>query len=301
MTSYWAACPARRCSAQNGRFRPKPVLRAAMVVWLKVAQLHHVLRPCCAFDLLTRALDATKLRIVSVARARGASGSQSLLPRRHLGKSDRKVSAMPSSEKKEAKIACTCNACGLTLADGKATLCALCGCEDCRQALQWAYKNGGIKPDALPRWYYMRSDIIDVKGRDKMIVRKLREDGVVRRIYCANCYSLLGNVHPIYQNNIFGSLPKHCINSGDLTAPLSVIFFMNDYSESIGPIPVDNVPIFQSLRFPQEVDRLLAIPAVANSFKPPTEPIAGITMSALMESLGPPLVLNLEKGKDLLS
>ena len=45
-----------------------------------------------------------------------------------------------------------------------------CGCEDCRQALQWAYKNGGIKPDALPRWYYMRSDIIDVKGRDKMIV-----------------------------------------------------------------------------------------------------------------------------------
>jgi hypothetical protein len=40
---------------------------------------------------------------------------------------------------------------------------------------------------------------------------------------------------------------------------------------------------------------------VANSFKPPTEPIAGITMSALMESLGPPLVLNLEKGKDLLS
>jgi hypothetical protein len=76
---------------------------------------------------------------------------------------------------------------------------------------------------------------------------------------------------------------------------------MNDYSESIGPIPVDNVPIFQSLRFPQEVDRLLAIPAVANSFKPPTEPIAGITMSALMESLGPPLVLNLEKGKDLLS
>ena len=54
---------------------------------------------------------------------------------------------MPSSGKKEAKIACTCNACELTLADGKATLHMLCGCEDCGQALQWGYKNGGIKPE----------------------------------------------------------------------------------------------------------------------------------------------------------
>jgi hypothetical protein len=73
-----------------------------------------------------------------------------------LGKSDWEVSTMPSSGKKEAKIACTCNACELTLADGKATLHMLCGCEDCGQALQWGYKNGGIKPESLPRLYYMR-------------------------------------------------------------------------------------------------------------------------------------------------
>ena len=42
-------------------------------------------------------------------------------------------------------------------------------------------------------------------------------------------------------------------------------------------------------------------PAVANAFREPTEPTKGITLSALIESLGPPLVLNLEKGKDLLS
>jgi hypothetical protein len=93
----------------------------------------------------------------------------------------------------------------------------------------------------------------------------------------------------------------HCVNSGDLTAPLSAILFMNDYPESIGPIPVEDAPVFHSLRFPQEVDRLFSIAAVAISFKPPTEPTKGITMGALMESLGPPLVLNLEKGKDLLS
>ena len=37
------------------------------------------------------------------------------------------------------------------------------------------------KPEPLPRLYFMRSDIIDVKGRDKMVVVKLREDGAVRR------------------------------------------------------------------------------------------------------------------------
>jgi hypothetical protein len=200
---------------------------------------------------------------------------------------------MPSGEKKEPKIACTCGACELALADGKATLHMLCGCEDCRQALQWGYKNGGTKPAPLPRIYYMRSDIIDVKGRDKMVVVKLREHGAVRRIYCTNCYSILGHVHALFNNNVFGNFVEHCVNSGDLTAPLSAILFMNDYPESIGPIPVENAPVFHSLRFPQEVERLFSIAAVANSFKPPTEPTKGITMGALMESLGPPLVLNL--------
>ena len=208
---------------------------------------------------------------------------------------------MPSGEKRQPKIACTCGACELALADSKATLHMLCGCEDCRQALQWGYKNGGTKPIPLPRIYYMRSDITDVKGRDKMVVVKLREDGAVRRVYCAHCYSILGHVHAIFNNNVFGNFVEHCVNSGDLTARLSAILFMNDYPESIGPIPVENAPVFHSLRFPQEVDRLFSIAAVANSFKPPTEPPKGITMDALMESLGPPLVLNLEKGKDLLS
>jgi hypothetical protein len=147
----------------------------------------------------------------------------------------------------------------------------------------------------------MRSDIIDVKGRDQMVVVKLREDGAVRRVYCTRCYSILGHVHAIFNNNVFGNFVEHCVNSGDLTAPLSAILFMNDYPESIGPIPVESAPVFHSLRFPQEVDRLFSIAAVANSFKPPTEPIKGITMDAVMESLDAPLVLNLEKGKNLLS
>jgi hypothetical protein len=147
----------------------------------------------------------------------------------------------------------------------------------------------------------MPSNIVDVKGRDKMVVVKLLEDGVSRRIYCANCYSVLGTDHPAYKDNVFLSFPKHCVNDGDLTAPLSAILFMNDYSESIGPIPVENVPVFQSLRFPQELDRLFSIEAAADTWREPMEPATGITLGALIESLGPPLVLKLQKGKDLLS
>jgi hypothetical protein len=117
----------------------------------------------------------------------------------------KEVSNMPSAEKRQPKIARTCGACELALADGKATLHMLCGFEDCRQALQWGYKNGGTKPTPLPRIYYMRSDIIDVKGRDKMVVVKLREDGAVRRVYCTHCYSILGHVHAIFNNNVFGN------------------------------------------------------------------------------------------------
>ena len=96
---------------------------------------------------------------------------------------ERGMSIMPPDEKKEAKISCKCGVCGFTLADGKSTVSFLCGCEDCRQALQWGFKNGGVKPDTLPRLYYMRSDITDVKGRDKMVAVKLRIPLQVRQVH----------------------------------------------------------------------------------------------------------------------
>jgi hypothetical protein len=208
---------------------------------------------------------------------------------------------MPSNEKKEAKISCKCGVCELTLADGRSTVSFLCGCEDCRQALQWGFKNGGVKPDPLAHAYYMRSDITDVKGRDKMIAVKLREDSRSTRVYCTDCYSIVGIDHPAYRNNIFAIFPKHCMNTADLTVPLTAIVHMIDYSEKIGPLPVEEVPVFHTFRFPQERARWLSIPAVASAFREPTEPTNGTTMRALIESLGPPLVLNLEKGKDLLT
>lgn len=134
-----------------------------------------------------------------------------------------------------------------------------------------------------------------------MVVVKIREDGRSRRIHCTNCYSVLGVDHPNYNDTVFLNWPEHCINGGDLTTPLSAIVMMIDYSERIGPFPVETVPIFHTFRYPQERARFRSLEAVASAFAAPTEPTKGITLGALIESLGPPLILNLEKGKDLLS
>ena len=197
---------------------------------------------------------------------------------------------------KEAVIACKCGSSALTIADGKAILCFECGCEDCRQALQWGYKNGGVEPDLLPRVYYMRSDIVDIKGKGHMKAFKLRQVGRSTRIYCMKCYSVLGVDHPVYESNVFLNFPKYCNNGGDLSTPLAAYIHMADYSDD-DPFPTEDVPLFVSTRFPQERQRLLSIPAVGNAWKKPTEPIKGMTLTSLIESLGSVTVLELVKGE----
>ena len=201
----------------------------------------------------------------------------------------------------EAVIECKCGSSALTVADGKAILYVQCGCEDCRQALQWGYKNGGAKPDSLPRLYYIRSDIVDIKGKDYMKAFKIREDGRSTRIFCINCYSVLGVDHPIYQSNVFLNFPKHCNNGGDLSIPLVAYVHMIDYSDDIGPLPTEDVPLFVTNRFQQERQRKFSIPEFANTFKEQTEPIRGMTLTSLIEGLGPVTVLDLVKGETVIT
>ena len=43
------------------------------------------------------------------------------------------------------KISCSCGKCGIELNDTSPKYSVMCACEDCRQALSWAEKNGGKK------------------------------------------------------------------------------------------------------------------------------------------------------------
>ena len=102
-----------------------------------------------------------------------------------------------------ASISCHCGVCSLEVFDKQPTLSLLCGCEDCRQALEWGATNGAPRPSLLPSLFYLRSDIRKVKGREKMKAVQLREGARSTRVYCQDCYSVLGVDHPAYSNNVF--------------------------------------------------------------------------------------------------
>ena len=60
----------------------------------------------------------------------------------------------------------------------------MCACEDCRQALSWADKNGGKKPKNILYSVYFRSDISNFFGLENMVVTHLRDDASSTRVYC---------------------------------------------------------------------------------------------------------------------
>ena len=75
---------------------------------------------------------------------------------------------------------------------------------------------------------------------------------------------------------------------------------MADYPDD-SSLPTEDVPLFVATRFPQERHRLLSLPEVENAFKEPTKPIRGVTLTSLIESLGPVTVLDLDKGGSVIA
>ena len=197
-------------------------------------------------------------------------------------------------------ISCNCGRCEITVADKRAVQYFRCGCEDCRQGLEWARIKGGDKLDQLPHLYYIPADITSVKGKDFMEVYKLRCEGRSTRLYCGSCYSLMGVEHPNYQGNVFLIFPRHCKTDCDLSVKLTAIICMIDYPEDYDAPPEDEVPLFYSRKFKQEQKRWSQIPLVAANFKQRTKPRKGISFTELIEAVGPPKILNLEKGERLI-
>ena len=194
-------------------------------------------------------------------------------------------------------IGCKCGKCEITVADNRAVQYFRCGCEDCRQGIEWRAAKSAVIPDQLPHGYYIPADIISTKGKEFMSAYKLREDGRSTRLYCNQCWSLIAVDHPAYQRNVFLIFPKHCVAECDLSVPLTAILFMKDYPKEYGAPPEDDVPLFYSFEYGQERNRFLSLPTVANTFRQTNDPLKGINFTALINSLGRPEILNLEKGK----
>ena len=198
-----------------------------------------------------------------------------------------------------ADISCKCSKCSITVSDGRIVQHFLCACEDCRQALQWCHIKGGGKPDPIPDLYYVSADIITSHGNENMGAFKLRDNGRSTRLYCKSCYSLIAVDHPSYKSNVLLFFPKHCRAECDSSFPPTAYIFMNDYSEDIGPLPTEDIPLFHSFKFEQERKRLAALQGV-KTFREKRVKFVGRTFASFLETLGPPTILDLEKGKNLL-
>ena len=135
------------------------------------------------------------------------------------------------SNPQSGTIGCDCGRCEITVADNRAVQYFRCGCEDCRQGIEWGAAKGTVLPDQLPHGYYIPADITSIKGKEFMSAYKLREDGRSIRVYCNKCWSLIGIEHPAYHSNVFYIFPKHCVAECDLSVPLTAILFMKDYTK----------------------------------------------------------------------
>ena len=99
---------------------------------------------------------------------------------------------------------------------------------------------------------------------------------------------------------MFLIFPRHCKTDCDLSVTLTAIICMIDYPEDYVSPPEDEVPLFYSRKFKQEQKRWSQIPSVAANFKQRTKPRKGISFTELIEAVGPPKILNLEKGERLM-
>ncbi|MFL2501288.1 MAG: hypothetical protein ACJ0Q1_00040 [Luminiphilus sp.] len=201
----------------------------------------------------------------------------------------------------EATITCYCGSSALYLVDGAATCFFQCGCNSCRQKIQFAQARGGREFVPLPKLFYMPSVISSLKGKEHLKAFQLRKNTASTQIYCSNCWAILGVDHVNYPESIFLNFPEFCVNTGDLSVSLSAYIMMSDYDEEIGPEPPESVPLFESIRYQQERERLFALPDAQQTFTEPDEPLAGYTFRSLLAELEPPTILNISESSNVLT
>ena len=191
------------------------------------------------------------------------------------------------------KITCHCGRCSITLEVDKVYRTLICACEDCRQALEWAYKEGGLKPNALPKLVYVDSDIESFSGSENMGAFQLRKGSNSTRIYCKKCFSILAVDHPNYNNQRFMFFENHCSTTLDTSLKPNAVTYLDHLPEGSKEIIPSDIPQFRDLDKPdqwEEFAALLKKTAYASSAREGR----GIRLSNILDNIGHIQVLNLE-------
>jgi hypothetical protein len=196
------------------------------------------------------------------------------------------------------KIKCHCGRCSINLETEKVYRTLICVCEDCRQALEWAHKQGGVKPNDLPKLVYVDSDIESFSGLENMAAFQLRKGAKSTRIYCKECFSILAVDHPGYNSERFMFFENHCSTTLDTSLEPNAIIYLDHLPEGTKEKIPDDLPQFRDIDKPdqwEEFATLLEKTASPSSVREGK----GLRLYNLLDKIGHIEVLNLEPGASI--
>ena len=195
-------------------------------------------------------------------------------------------------------IKCNCEKCKIYLHESKIHYSVFCGCEDCRQAGEWGHSKGGPLPEKLQKLIYVRSDIKKVEGKKYMHAYQLRSNARSTRIYCKECYSIIGIDHINYKDTVFMLIPQLCKTDLDLSIKQVAAIFMNDYPyKDISMIGED---VFFMRDFKDE-NINHKYDALMSPLRPEYKKPEGISFMQLIKEVDGVTVLNLKHGQKILN
>ena len=141
---------------------------------------------------------------------------------------------------------------------------------------------GGKTIQKLPQLIYVRSDIISIEGEKSIKPYQLRKSAKSTRVYCNECFSILGIDHPTYADNVFMFFSYHCKTNMDLSiAPYATLNISSYPHPEPANIPT-NITIFYNFEYLQESKRCLTLPEVQEVFREPVKNVVGKTFSTIM-------------------
>ena len=190
-----------------------------------------------------------------------------------------------------SKITCHCGACGLEITDDQPSLSLLCGCTDCRQALEWCAKKGGLEPVSLPELIYVKSDIVYAFGLEFMQPFQLNQNARSTRVYCKECFSIIGVDHKSYRDNVFMFFKNHCVTTCDLSIKPSAAIFLKDLKDASQISKLKNIPLIFSFS-KKETEQFRSIREVSGSFNAIKRPRHGETLKSVIKSISKIEILN---------
>ena len=193
------------------------------------------------------------------------------------------------------KITCRCGKSSINLKTESVYRTLICACEDCRQALEWAHKQGGVKPNDLPKLVYVDSDIESFSGLENMAAFQLRMGAKSTRIYCKECFSILAVDHPGYNNERFMFFENHCSTTLDTSLKPNAVTYLDHLPEDSKEIIPSDIPQFRDLDKPDQWEEFATLLEKTASPSSVREGI-GIRLHNILDKTGHIEVLNLEPG-----